>query len=542
MSKKRIIKIVLAVIMVIGAAFFLSYMLFYNPSYSYSEVYNKYYKNLKDIDLAKGLTTEQKLEDFEYLYNTLQKNYPFFEMGKRKTGFDWLSHKEEFEKKIRETKNNVEFYNEIKRMVTLLQVAHARLVSPELFEIFKKTVSDENNDEKKKELIPFQNPIIVKDYEYWKQNINETTYILPIAFSYIEGKYVAIPYNKNESLEEYGIPEGSILLKVNELQANEYAKSLMDKTFLNYDFKRNKIVKFKLYVFADSLGDTIKLSFLSPKGEEIEKTLKPVEIAINQSQSVFDSKMPLVKGILVKDKVAYLKIPAMKISVNDIKEDGKEIYSFFKEIKNYPYLIIDIRGNGGGNVMYWMENIVKPLTDRRISYKTYTVVKNYDIKYTKTLDKLPKGKNYPPELKDDFGYFAEISYTVTPKNYVGFKGKIYLLTDAGVYSAAEGFASFAKATKWATVVGTPTSGGLGFNPDLLILPNSGLIIRYPNNMALNPDGTANEEVGTQPDIYVEKSYEDFVNYLKDRENVNENNILDMVKYDTVLKRILSFLL
>ncbi|ERM90711.1 hypothetical protein O163_14485 [Caldanaerobacter subterraneus subsp. yonseiensis KB-1] len=363
MSKKRIIKIVLAVIMVIGAAFFLSYMIFYNPSYSYSEVYNKYYKNLKDIDLAKGLTTEQKLEDFEYLYNTLQKNYPFFEVGKRKTGFDWLSRKEEFEKRIRETKNNIEFYNEIKRMVTLLQVAHARLVSPELFEMFKKALDMPITDGKMKELDPFQNPIIIKDYEYWKQNIKETTYILPIAFSYIEGKYVAIPYNKNESLEGYGIPEGSILLKVNELTSDEYVKSLMDKTFLNYDFKRNKIVKYKLYVFADTLGDTIKLTFLSPKGEAIEKTLKPVELVINQSAL---DKMPLVKSILVKDKVAYLKIPAMKISQKDIEKDGKEIYSFFKEIKNYPYLIIDIRGNGGGNLAYWVENVVQPLIDHSV--------------------------------------------------------------------------------------------------------------------------------------------------------------------------------
>ncbi|MBE3579429.1 MAG: S41 family peptidase [Caldanaerobacter subterraneus] len=537
MSKKRIIKIVLAVIMAIGSAFFLGYILFYNPSYSYSEVYNKYYKSLKDIDLAKGLTTEQKLEDFEYLYNTLQKNYPFFEIGKRKTGFDWLSHKEEFEKRISETKNNVEFYNEIKRMVTLLQVAHARLIGPELFERFQKVFDEVVKSEEEKQLNPLSNPIVIKDYEYWKQNIKETAYILPIDFSYIGGNYVAMPYNKNESLEEYGIPEGSILLKVNELTADEYVKSLMDKTFLNYDFKRNKLVKYKLYVFADTLGDTIKLTFLSPKREAIEKTLKPVEVGINQS--VLDNKMPLVKGILVKDKVAYLKIPEMKMSQNDIEEDGKEIYNFFREIKDYPYLIIDIRGNGGGNVTYWIENIVKPLVYKKITYRTYTVVKNYDIKYTKTLDKLPKDKNYPPELKDDFGYFAEISYTVTPKNYVGFKGKIYLLTDAGVYSAAESFASFAKATKWATVVGTPTSGGLGFNPDLLILPNSGLIVRYPNNMALNPDGTANEEVGTQPDIYVEESYDDFVNYLKEMKNVNENNILDMVRYDTVLKKVLE---
>lgn len=109
MSKKRIIKIVLAVIMVIGAAFFLSYMLFYNPSYSYSEVYNKYYKNLKDIDLAKGLTTEQKLEDFEYLYNTLQKNYPFFEMGKEKQGLTGCLIKRSLKRRLEKQKIMLNF-------------------------------------------------------------------------------------------------------------------------------------------------------------------------------------------------------------------------------------------------------------------------------------------------------------------------------------------------------------------------------------------------------------------------------------------------
>jgi len=36
------------------------------------------------------------------------------------------------------------------------------------------------------------------------------------------------------------------------------------------------------------------------------------------------------------------------------------------------------------------------------------------------------------------------------------------------------------------------------------LPNSGLIVRFPGEMGLNPDGTVNEEVKTIPDVYVEQ--------------------------------------
>src|SRR5690554_1682467 len=42
------------------------------------------------------LTMEEKIEDFEYLYNLFKENYPFFEVNKRLNGIDWLSNKEHY--------------------------------------------------------------------------------------------------------------------------------------------------------------------------------------------------------------------------------------------------------------------------------------------------------------------------------------------------------------------------------------------------------------------------------------------------------------
>ncbi len=83
----------------------------------------------------------------------------------------------------------------------------------------------------------------------------------------------------------------------------------------------------------------------------------------------------------------------------------------------------------------------------------------------------------------------------------GFAGKIWLLVDEYVYSSSEAFTVFCKDTGFATIVGSPTGGdGIGIDPVFLVLPNSGLIVRYSALFGLNPDGSSNEEFGTTPDL------------------------------------------
>jgi C-terminal processing protease CtpA/Prc len=158
----------------------------------------------------------------------------------------------------------------------------------------------------------------------------------------------------------------------------------------------------------------------------------------------------------------------------------------------------------------------------------------------KKIDELPPNKNYPPEIKKSFSSFAEINYDISPLNPVGFKGRIFLLVDDKVYSSAESFAAFAKATKWAMLVGTRTGGdGIGIDPALVSLPNSGLIVRFPLEMGLNPDGSANEEFATAPDIFAEQTYRDYLEHLKWVKTAPEGWVIS--PYDTVLNTVLRII-
>ncbi|KYH29723.1 peptidase family S41 [Clostridium tepidiprofundi DSM 19306] len=109
----------------------------------------------------------------------------------------------------------------------------------------------------------------------------------------------------------------------------------------------------------------------------------------NSSNSTGEYSKPPVcfkTQIIVPDKVAYLYVNSFNaLSVNS---DRDGIYKFLKEIKDYPNLIIDIRGNGGGSENYWMQNIVSPLLNEKITTINYMLFRGgeynkkfYDARY-----------------------------------------------------------------------------------------------------------------------------------------------------------------
>ncbi len=227
-------------------------------------------------------------------------------------------------------------------------------------------------------------------------------------------------------------------------------------------------------------------------------------------------KNSLKLKIIEEGNIAVIKIKSFEHY--QIEKDKKKLLDFFKKIKNYKNLIIDIQGNGGGDSTYWSKYIVPYLINKTILYKTYIAIKkgkivqNFygeDIKEYEKAD-INKLRSFMPKLPPEIlkGNFFVYSSTdkIEPKGSINFKGKLYLLVDRGVFSSSEGFAVFAKTTRWATVVGTRTSGdGIGTDPIIICLPNSKILIRFPGDMGLNPDGSPNDETGTIPDIEIKGS-------------------------------------
>jgi len=208
---------------------------------------------------------------------------------------------------------------------------------------------------------------------------------------------------------------------------------------------------------------------------------------------------------------AYLRLPSFYINAKMQSDDNESLSDFYRSIKDYSNLIIDVRQNGGGFDAYWHNYVVSPLSKEKAALFSYDAYKSGDIvaKYQafmrnakNNLDTLPEGLDYPEELKSDFLHFKIAKKTI-PASSLGFEGNIYILVDEGVYSSAENFVQFAKTSQWATLVGT-TTGGDGINSSYVLyhLPNSGLIVQYSASLALRPDGRSSEEFGTDPDIVI----------------------------------------
>lgn len=216
--------------------------------------------------------------------------------------------------------------------------------------------------------------------------------------------------------------------------------------------------------------------------------------------------------ILAPGKTAYLAIHSFERE--HLAEDVPVINKFLQEVEAYETLILDIRGNPGGDSSFWQNYLVPLLITEPLSYDIYTLYRGgeYADLFLKArhLDQglrpiaelaeehLP---NLPPESLVMFSSFQKTSMQIVPLGKLNFKGGIYLLVDGAVFSTSEGLAVFAKSSGFATVVGERTGGdGLGIEPILAVLPNSKVVFSFSLEMGLVADGSCNEEVKTTPDI------------------------------------------
>jgi len=81
-----------------------------------------------------GLTTEQKLEDFRYLFGIIRDNHPYLELKARVEGYDWLANEAEFQETVANSRNDKEFVQVINRMLQMINSGHTTIMSPDLYQ------------------------------------------------------------------------------------------------------------------------------------------------------------------------------------------------------------------------------------------------------------------------------------------------------------------------------------------------------------------------------------------------------------------------
>ena len=222
------------------------------------------------------------------------------------------------------------------------------------------------------------------------------------------------------------------------------------------------------------------------------------------------AQSPTVKtSVIEQGRIAYLYFPTF----TNFDADRQPTLEFLTSVKDYEWIIIDIRGNSGGSTWYVSSLIVPALISKNLEHTAYALVRpgNYIKPFLKARDlkieplsKLPAFPRLAPETKTDYIGFIHFSDIIRPaKTPIGFKGHVVLLVDGKVYSASEHMAYVCKSTGFATIVGETTGGdGIGIDVAVAMLPNSGYVFTFPPEAGLNPDGSFNEETNTVPDVEI----------------------------------------
>ncbi|UTC85858.1 S41 family peptidase [Treponema denticola] len=221
--------------------------------------------------------------------------------------------------------------------------------------------------------------------------------------------------------------------------------------------------------------------------------------------------------IIEEGKIAYVRIDSFWAGgyAKEYIQYKKDMKKFFLDTEKYKHIIIDVSNNGGGDVKCYdsdilsYNNIGRNIQQRiyfLCSKNKYTELnpsfKNnqIDIKEVPNIKNANTKKNTIALYEEDAASFQELAPGYAPPK----DRKYWLLISGKTASAADRLAGLCKASGFATLVGSNT-GGLGHNgrhsPIYIVLPKSGLLIKFDPLYGLNSEGYCTDEFGTAPDIY-----------------------------------------
>jgi hypothetical protein len=509
------------------------------------------------------LTEQEKLVDFAYFVEHIKKYYPLLVRLNELEGYDWLAHVDEFEGKVRSSANNREFAQAMSYVVECLNDPHGGVVN------LHDVVEQDSSEELKTVTKETWESIKITDYWYQlaRSDPGSKPKWTPFWAQYLDGKYIVTDIAPDSSIQTKVSP-GYQVLKVNGIPVDEFVLTHRGKGSgmrLRYDPVRDKLYEWPRLFFYDLES----VEFKDTHGNIVETTMTWSRREPKYVRPPAYSTYPLLDTVAIDGiEAAYVHLPSM--SSGRLSEEKEQFRSFFQSVKDLPAIIIDIRGNRGGGYLYWISNIVSFLINEPLVLEETHVARSAfrfrgpygglsveqmedgfgidlpvgDVnisRFTEAgLKSLAgeKASNLPVEVGSPGFTIWRVTQTIEPSDSIGYEGKVYVLIDDTVVSAADSFALFCKATGFATLVGTPTSGSAGEMIGPVTLPASKMMLSVGTSFVLNPDFTPQHGTGTIPDVWIEPEPEDYIEQVRLMQSEGFPDHPD-VAHDTVLRECLN---
>ncbi len=260
--------------------------------------------------------------------------------------------------------------------------------------------------------------------------------------------------NPNELLINCGFCDKDEIITINNTPIEQYINNR--KKYISASTEDYRLRRTQLGVFTSHTDSVITCNVR--RGEDMLTLSLPL-ICSPQNDT------PQAYSKTINGNVGYICIESM---MNNVVENFKQAY---EQVKDLPYLIIDVRLNGGGNSG----------NGRLIAeYLVHNPQKHC------------------------------VGGDITPQPNA-YKGKLFLLTSNYTFSAAESFTIDLKESGNAILVGEATAGDTGCNPKNFV-SKYGIWFRIPTKEpSLSPKGFPMEGVGIEPHYKVKQTADDFFN-------------------------------
>ncbi len=343
---------------------------------------------------------------FEKVWRTI--NDKFFDSNFN--GVDWKKVRQRFAPRAERVKTDAELYALLNEMLGELKVSHMGILTPDTLSKLKSP--------------PTTTGLSVRE---------------------IGNQVVVARIIENSSAAQAGIKRGFVVRKI--------------------DAEPVKTVEDALRKLAGAPSSNVRLSYLDEKDVPREAVLQRRFLDnIERSKIVGASSFyALFESKKLTDDIGYIRFSSFIAALNP------KIETAIVSMKNAPGIIIDLRGNGGGD------------DDVAIRLAGFLFDKETQLMITKK------------RRGDDLYYKAK-----PQKN--PYTGKIVILVDELSGSASEQFAAGMQEVGRATVIGKKTEGD-DMDADLVELPTGAYLI-YAAGEPRTPKGVVVEGRGVVPDIEV----------------------------------------
>lgn len=260
------------------------------------------------------------------------------------------------------------------------------------------------------------------------------------------------------------------------------------------------------------------LAWSSPEAVNVELADKsgPFNLKITLRRSRFDHYS---QRIFKQDKVGGIPVLRIRSFSDGYSESLKRWVETAEDLKSVFCVIVDVRGNRGGNERWpieWIhrlsgERVGWPFIFSELKSRTTLAGRANAMKYWSA--RSPNNAYLRNEAKqhthalmkfEETGEEPHWTEPVFPHNTViPNRTIIIVITNGLVGSAGEGFVMRVSRLENVVIVGENTRGAITFgNISLHRLPHSGLDVWLPVNFGLFPDGVFREEEGVTPDYWV----------------------------------------